>query len=336
MRLRISVGLVGLAMLGSPALGQAQGAPGRLNPMIALHEQGKPVFGISHPAINAGRGGGGGGRGAAAGTPAAAPTPPPAPPVLADVARETAAYKLGDYMYTSGASERFFEYMRELRAQGASMKTHPFMSKVPRFAADPQRATAAIHNQLNAGQVGIMMVEVSSADELRQGIAAMRFVSKGGTRPETNLAQAAAYWGLTEEQYKQKADVWPLNPNGELIVWAIIESPEGLANLREIAAVPGLGVLWAGAGTLGGVFSTTNAQGQRVRDQAGFDAAVASILSACREFRVACGYPASNPTDIERLMAQGWNTFVMQSWGDAGREAVLAGRRLSQRATTAP
>jgi 4-hydroxy-2-oxoheptanedioate aldolase len=240
-------------------------------------------------------------------------------------------------MYTSGASERFFEYMKELRAQGASMKSHPFMSKVPRFAADPQRSTAAIHNQLNAGQVGIMMVEVSSAEELRQGIAAMRFVSKGGTRPETGLAQAAAYWGVTEAEYKERADVWPLNPNGELIVWAIVESPEGLAKVREIAAVPGLGVLWAGAGTLGGVFSRTNPDGSRgARDQAGFDAAVASILASCKEFRVACGYPASNPADIERLMAQGWNVFVMQSWSDAGREAVLAGRRLSNRPTSAP
>jgi 4-hydroxy-2-oxoheptanedioate aldolase len=252
------------------------------------------------------------------------------------VARETAAYKLGDYMYTSGASERFFEYMKELRALGAWMKTHPFISKVPRFAEDPQRSTAAIHNQLNAGQVGIMMVEVSSAEELRQGIAAMRFVSKGGTRPETGLAQAAAYWRLTEAEYKAKADVWPLNPDGELIVWAIVESPEGLANVKEIAAVPGLGVLWAGAGTLGGVFSRTNPDGSRTRDQAGFDAAVASILASCKEFRVACGYPASNPADIERLMAQGWNVFVMQSWGDAGREAVLAGRRISNRPTTAP
>jgi 4-hydroxy-2-oxoheptanedioate aldolase len=335
MRSRISVGLVGLAMLGSAVAGEAQSATGRLNPMIALHEQGLPVFGISHPGINAGRGGGGG-RGGAGGAAAPQPTTPPPAPVLADVARETAAYKLGDYMYTSGASERFFEYMKELRAQGASMKTHPFISKVPRFAEDPQRSSAAIHNQLNAGQVGIMMVEVSSAEELRQGIAAMRFVSKGGTRPETGLAQAAAYWGLTEADYKAKADVWPLNPNGELIVWAIVESPEGLAKVREIAAVPGLGVLWAGAGTLGGVFSRTNPDGSRTRDQAGFDAAVASILASCKEFRVACGYPASNPADIERLMAQGWNVFVMQSWNDAGREAVLAGRRLANRPTTAP
>ena len=46
--------------------------------------------------------------------------------------------------------------------------------------------------------------------------------------------------------------------------------------MREIAAVPGLTVLTVGAGTLGGVFSSTGADGQRVRDQAGFDAGVAS------------------------------------------------------------
>ena len=38
-----------------------------------------------------------------------------------------------------------------------------------------------------------------------------------------------------------------------LIVWAIVETKEGLANVREIAQVPGLSVLVPGAGTLGGV-----------------------------------------------------------------------------------
>ena len=112
-----------------------------------------------------------------------------------------------------------------------------------------------------------MFVETESADEVRAGIAAMRFKSKGGTRPD-EVGMAPAYWGMTEAQYKQKADLWPLNPDGELVNWTIVESKEGLAHVREIAAVKGIGVLWPGAGTLRGVFSTTNDEG-RARARSG-------------------------------------------------------------------
>ena len=70
------------------------------------------------------------------------------------------------------------------------------------------------------------------------GIDAMRFKSKGGTRPD-DVGMAPAYWGMTEAQYKQKADLWPLNPDGELVNWTIVESKEGLAHVREIAAGQG-------------------------------------------------------------------------------------------------
>ena len=52
MRSGITVGLLGLALMASPTVTQAQAA-GRMNPMIALHEKGLPVFGITHPTITA-------------------------------------------------------------------------------------------------------------------------------------------------------------------------------------------------------------------------------------------------------------------------------------------
>jgi hypothetical protein len=79
------------------------------------------------------------------------------------------------------------------------------------------------------------------------------------------------------------------------------------------------------------VFSTTDADGKRVRDQAGFDAGVSAILAACKEFKVACSYPANNPGDIEALMARGFSVFTMQSRNKDGFDAIAAGRRLSGR-----
>lgn len=38
--------------------------------------------------------------------------------------------------------------------------------------------------------------------------------------------------------------MWPLNPKGELLVVAMIESEAGIRNAREIIETPGLGVLY--------------------------------------------------------------------------------------------
>jgi 4-hydroxy-2-oxoheptanedioate aldolase len=322
--------ILGLVVLAPSVFGQAQGE--RINPMVALHEQGLPVFGITHPAIVAG-GRGRGGPGAGAGA-AAVPVTPPVQPSLVAAARETLAYPFADFAYnnySTANADRFMGYMAAMLAAGASVRTHAFISKVPIVHTDPAAATARIIEQLNAGHAGIMMQQVESADEVRTALAAMRFKSKGGTRPDEGIGLAAAYWGLSPQQYREKADPWPLNTNGELVLWAIVESKKGIENVREIAAVPGMTVITVGAGTLGGVFSTTAPDGQRVRDQAGFDAGVARILAACKEFKVACSYPANNPEEIETLMAQGFSVFTMQRRDAAGFDAIAAGRRVSGR-----
>jgi 4-hydroxy-2-oxoheptanedioate aldolase len=143
------------------------------------------------------------------------------------------------------------------------------------------------------------------------------------------VGDAPAYWGVREAEYRRRADLWPLNPDGELINWTIVESREGLAHVREIAAVPGIGVLWPGAGTLRGVFTTTTASGERVFDAEGGERAIQSVLAACKEFDVPCGFPA-NADDIETRMKQGFSVFVM-GWGEAGFATVEKGRRLAGR-----
>ena len=99
--------------------------------------------------------------------------------------------------------------------------------------------------------------------------------------------------------------------------------------MREIAAVKGIGVLWPGAGTLRQLFTTTDASGKRTLDEAAWETAIQQVLSACKEFNVPCGYPAS-ANDIELRMKQGFSVFVM-NWGDAGFKTVEMGRKLSSR-----
>ena len=328
MRWSVVLGVVGLALLACAEPEQVQ-VTDRLNQMIPLIEQGLPVLGIAHPPYAARRRRGG--RGQAVGE---APGTPPPEPDISEAARELVAYQLGDYelnTYSPNSVDRYREFIRAVVAAGGSARTHPFVAKIPIMHTDPTGTTQRLIDQLNDGQVVGEMQEVETVEEVNQAIAAMRFTSQGGVRPEEGFERAAAYWEMTEAEYLEKADVWPINPNGELLISVIIESHEGVANAREISAMPGVAVVTVGSGTLGGVFTSTNAEGERGRDQEGFDAAVATVLAACKEFNKSCGYPANNPAQVEALMADGWDFLIMQRRNQDSFDAVVTGRRLSGR-----
>lgn len=323
MHVRLVLTVAVAATAGSLVVAQA---PKRLNPMIELMAARKPVFGLYAPSNRR-----------FAGATGATGTPIPKSP--AQLAAEAMANTNTDYIF-DGSMESgidrlpaFSDFVKGMAPSGTFKKkngqlTHPLVVKMHEIAPDPKAATESIGKQLNLGVSGIMFVSAESAAEVETGIKAMRFKSKGGTRSE-DVGMAPALWGMTEAEYKNKADVWPLNPNGELINWTIIESKAGLDNVREIAAVKGIGVLWPGAGTLRGLFSTTDANGQRKLDEAAWEAAIQKVLAACKEFKIACGYPAS-ANDIELRMKQGFSVFVM-NWGDPGFKAIEIGKKAAAR-----
>jgi len=318
-----------LAIAAAPASTAPLGAQARhrMNRVIDLLEAKQSVFGVYWPSNASGRRG--------------APPPtdvPPKQPI--QLAREALAYAGADFLFNGsmeGGVDRAIgpvaDFIKATSEAGALSKApfRPLIVKTPKIAPDTAKAGENISRELNLGVGGIMFVEVESADEVRAGLNAMRFASKGGTRPD-DVGGAASYWGMSEAEYKRKADLWPLNPDGELLNWTIVESREGLAHVREIAAVKGIGVLWPGAGTLRGVFSTTRANGERVFDQAGWEQAIQTVLAACKEFHVPCGFPAT-PNDIELRMKQGFSVFVM-NWGEAGFKAIDLGRAAAGRSAT--
>ncbi len=350
MRVRLTVGLMVVAALGLSINGQ-QGS--HLNPAIDLLMAKKALFGLGVPSVGRAGGGGNRGRGAAAGAPTTpAPPPTPAPPAAppktpAELVADAFAHPEADYFFTAmmernidAGATTMMALQDAAAAAGPLSPTSPkrlrmpINSKAPNISsagmpADPANYVTNLSRQLNAGVSSISFVEVDSAEELRLGIAALRFTSRGGTRPD-DVGNAPKYWGLSETEYRRKSDVWPLNPEGELVVWAIVETKEGLANVREIAQVPGLSVLAPGAGTLGGVFSTTNAEGRRVRDDVAWEAAIQTVLSACKEFKLSCAYPVSE-ADIETRMQQGFNVGILQAFNDSAFRAVAKGRALSGR-----
>ena len=344
MRVSLIATIATATTLGGYGLAQA---PRHLNSMIDLHAARKPVFGLYAPSNpRPGRGGPAGetptassAPSMAAALPAAAVTPARKTP--AELARDALAQPQVDFIF-DGSMEHDFDRgyssfaafaqgIAAARSRGPDGRLRPpLVAKTPEVAPDTALAKQRIARQLDLGVTTIVFVGVENPNELRTGFAAMRYQSKGGTRPD-GVGTAPALWGVGEREYRERADLWPLNPRGDLTGWAVVESHEGLRHVREIAAVRGLAVLFPGAGTLRGVFTTVDSTTkERKFDAAGWEAAIQQVLAACKEYHVPCGYPANDPQTVEARMKQGFSVFIA-GWGDSGFQAVEYGRKASGR-----
>jgi 2-keto-3-deoxy-L-rhamnonate aldolase RhmA len=129
--------------------------------------------------------------------------------------------------------------------------------------------------------------------------AAGRRLLGPGTRGRGSEATAAPVWGLSNEDYMERCDPWPLNPHGELLLGVKLESPEGIANCEEILGVPGLGFAEIGPGDLSLSLGYRTMprepfppEMQRARDR---------VLAACRSHRVAFLQACTPDTIVARI-----------------------------------
>ncbi len=119
----------------------------------------------------------------------------------------------------------------------------------------------------------------------RRGSAGGRPVLGLGMRGRGSEMSAAPIWGLPQEEYLERADPWPLNPEGELMLGLKLESPEGIANADALLAVPGIAFAEMGPGdlslSLGSVKLLRDPyppEMQEARDK---------VFNACRKYGVA-------------------------------------------------
>jgi 2-keto-3-deoxy-L-rhamnonate aldolase RhmA len=78
-------------------------------------------------------------------------------------------------------------------------------------------------------------------------------VDKGvneGRRGVHGVPTAAQVWGISTEEYLDKADAWPLNPNGELLLGVKLEDKYAMANADEILKIPGIAFAEWGPGDM--------------------------------------------------------------------------------------
>ncbi len=71
-----------------------------------------------------------------------------------------------------------------------------------------------------------------------------------GRRGVGSEPSATAVWGIDRDTYLRRADPWPLNPEGELLLGVKIESAAAIPCIEEILSIPGLGFAEMGPGDL--------------------------------------------------------------------------------------
>ncbi|MCC6179217.1 MAG: hypothetical protein IT305_28245 [Chloroflexi bacterium] len=145
-----------------------------------------------------------------------------------------------------------------------------------------------------------------------------------GTRGRGSEATAMPIWDVPVADYLQKADPWPLNPDGELLLGIKLESPEGIARCEEILAVPGLGFAELGPGDLS--FSLGYKTMPRFPYPPEMMEARNKVFAACRKYGVNFLEGAASPEAVRQKIDEGVRVFSGHS-----EENARAGRAHSKR-----
>ena len=185
---------------------------------------------------------------------------------------------------------------------------------------------------LDLGVYGVVWPHVSTVDEAYNAVAACRYprlasaprFEPAGLRGD-GPAAAIRYWGLTQQEYYARADVWPLAPDGEILVVLMIEDTKGIENLSDmLESVPGIGAVLIGEGDL-----SQELGHPRQYDHPRVVEAMTEIVRCCKAHGVPVGHPHVGPDNVERILGEGYRFLmaapVCSTVGlDRGRQ--LAGR----------
>src|SRR2546428_13503450 len=130
------------------------------------------------------------------------------------------------------------------------------MVRIPPNGAE--KAQFHAKQALDLGAYGIVWPHIPSVEEAHNAVAACRYprlksapmYEPAGIRGDGPTA-AVRYWGLTQQDYYARADVWPLDPKGEVFVILMMEDTRGIEPLPDILKkVPGIGAIPTGEGDL--------------------------------------------------------------------------------------
>lgn len=158
------------------------------------------------------------------------------------------------------------KFMEGLVAAGPTRSGHrtpAIIVVVPVTARDEFviRANSWMFTQvLCTGVHGILMTHCNSPAAVRAFVEGVRYpfnkagVGAGlgeGQRGSAGQKHAAAIWGMEVPEYLAKADPWPLNPDGELLLGLKIENRHSLQYAEILTQIPGIGFAEWGPGDMG-------------------------------------------------------------------------------------
>ena len=196
----------------------------------------------------------------------------------------------------------------------------PFV-RIP-AAGGAEELIAQAKQVLDVGVFGIFFPAVHTREQAELAVRATRYPQHNGA-PDfepaglrgRNPSNAAWYWGVSD--YHAKADVWPLDPQGELLAMMFIESAEGAENIDEIIAVPGLGGIFIGPSDLSTSMGYSSPAAPQVEE------AIQRVLQACLANDVPCAI-TTGPGSVQDRIEQGFSFVTVGADGGLNANAANA------------
>jgi len=113
------------------------------------------------------------------------------------------------------------------------------MVRIPPNAGE--RNQWVIKQALDSGVYGLVLPHLSTVEDAKAAVTAARYPQVPGVQDFAPAGErgwgnriASRYWGLTREEYYDAADLWPLDPSGNMLLMGIVEDVEGVQNIRDI------------------------------------------------------------------------------------------------------
>jgi 4-hydroxy-2-oxoheptanedioate aldolase len=225
------------------------------------------------------------------------------------------------------------QYMlnRRLLVQGGTLAPSitPFV-RIPPNGGEMNQFFAK--QALDLGFYGVIWPHIGTVAQAYNAVASCRYprlksaplYEPAGQRGD-GPTSAVRYWGLTQPEYYERADVWPLNPKGEIFVILMIEDTEGIANLDSILKdVPGIGAVLIGEGDLSQELGYPRQYEHPVVLEA-----MAKVVATCKKHNVAVGHPHVDSNNVERVFKEGYRFLMpapVRSYAALDKGLKLAGR----------
>ena len=195
-----------------------------------------------------------------------------------------------------------------------------------------EKAQFQAKQALDLGVYGIVWPHISSVEEAYNAVAACRYprlkdkplYEPQGIRGD-GPGTAVRYWGISQQEYYERADVWPLDPKGEIFVILMMEDTKGIESLDAILSkVKGIGAILIGEGDLSQELGLP-----RQYEHPTVLEWMAKVVNTCKKHNVPVGHPHVDSNNVERILNEGYRFLMaapVRSYAALDKGLKLAGR----------